>query len=171
MKFHICETELGWIGVVFTPAGLSATTLPHRLRDGALGEVLALGAREEAPESELNGPSAELRAGLADRLRRYARGEAVVFADALDFDGVSPFLRAVWEATRDIPHGQTASYGGLAARVGRPGAARAVGQAMARNRWPLVVPCHRVVAGDGSLGGYGGGLDMKERLLRLERGK
>ena len=164
MKFHICETELGWIGVVFTPAGLSATTLPHSLRDGALGEVLALGASEQAPESEL-------RAGLADRLRRYARGEAVVFADALDFDGVSPFLRAVWEATRDIPHGQTASYGGLAARVGRPGAARAVGQAMARNRWPIVVPCHRVVAGDGSLGGYGGGLDMKKRLLRLERRK
>jgi methylated-DNA-[protein]-cysteine S-methyltransferase len=163
MKFYICETELGWIGVVFTPAGLSATTLPHSLRDGALGEVLALDASEEAPEGELN--------GLADRLRRYARGEAVVFADALDFDGVSPFLRAVWEATRDIPHGQTASYGGLAARVGRPGAARAVGQAMARNRWPIVVPCHRVVAGDGSLGGYGGRPDMKERLLRLERGR
>jgi methylated-DNA-[protein]-cysteine S-methyltransferase len=164
MKFHICETELGWIGVVFTPAGLSATTLPHSLRDGALGEVLALSASAEAPESDL-------RAGLADRLRRYARGEAVAFADTLDFDGVSPFLRAVWEATRDIPHGQTVSYGGLAARVGRPGAARAVGQAMARNRWPIVVPCHRVVAGDGSLGGYGGRLDMKERLLRLERGQ
>src|SRR4030042_1625632 len=163
MKFHICETELGWIGVVFTPAGLSATTLPHSLRDGALGEVLALGASEEAPENDLD--------GLADRLRRYARGEAVVFADALDFDGVSPFLRAVWEATRDIPHGQTISYGGLAARAGRPGAARAVGQAMARNRWPIVVPCHRVVAGDGSLGGYGGRPDMKERLLRLERGR
>jgi methylated-DNA-[protein]-cysteine S-methyltransferase len=163
MKFRICETELGWIGVVFSPAGLSATTLPHRVRDGALGEVLALGASEEAPESEVN--------GLADRLRRYARGEAVAFADPLDFDGASSFLRAVWEATRDIPHGQTSSYGGLAARVGRPGAARAVGQAMARNRWPIVVPCHRVLAGDGSLGGYGGGLDMKERLLRLERGQ
>jgi len=162
MKFHICDTDLGWIGVVFSPAGLSATTLPHRLRDGALGEVLALGASEEAPEGELN--------GLADRLRSYGRGEAVAFPDALDFDGVSPFLRAVWEAAQDIPRGQTSSYGELAARVGRPGAARAVGQAMARNRWPIVVPCHRVVASDGGLGGYGGGLDMKKRLLRLERG-
>lgn len=161
MRFHICETELGWIGVVLSPAGLRATTLPHRLRDGALGEVLALGASEEAPEDELN--------GLAGRLRRYARGEPVAFADALDFEGVSPFLRAVWEATREIPRGQTCSYGELAARAGRPDAARAVGQAMARNPWPIIVPCHRVVASDGGLGGYGGGLDMKERLLRLER--
>lgn len=161
MRFHICETELGWIGVVMSPAGLRATTLPHRSRDGALGDVLALGASTEAPEAELN--------GLADRLRRYGRGEPVAFPDVLDFDGVSPFQRAVWQATRDIPRGQTCSYGELAARVGRPGGARAAGQAMARNPWPIVVPCHRVVASDGGLGGYGGGLDMKRRLLRLER--
>src|SRR4030042_5860344 len=130
MKFHICETELGWIGVVFTPAGLSATTLPHSLRDGALGEVLALGASEEAPENDLD--------GLANRLRRYARGEAVVFADALDFDGVSPFLRAVWEATRDIPHGQTVSYGGLAARGGGPRGAPAGGPAKGPHRPALL---------------------------------
>ena len=161
MRFHICETELGWIGVVISPAGLRAMTLPHRSRNDALGEVLALGASEEARESALN--------GLPDRLRRYGRGEAVAFPDALDFNGVSPFQRAVSEATRDIPRGQTCSYGELAARVGRPGGARAVGQAMAHNPWPIVVPCHRVVASDGGLGGYGGGLDMKERLLRLER--
>jgi methylated-DNA-[protein]-cysteine S-methyltransferase len=161
MRFYICETELGWIGVVMSPAGLRATTLPHTSRDGALGDVLALGANTEAPEAELN--------GLADRLRRYGRGEPVAFPDSLDFDGVSPFLRAVWQATRDIPRGQTCSYGELAARVGRPGAARAVGQAMAHNPWPIVVPCHRVVASDGGLGGYGGGLDMKKRLLSLER--
>jgi methylated-DNA-[protein]-cysteine S-methyltransferase len=161
MRFHICETELGWIGVVMSPAGLRATTLPHSSRDGALGDVLALGADTEAPEAELT--------GLADRLRRYGRGEPVAFPDTLDFDSVSPFQRAVWQATQDIPRGQTCSYGELAARVGRPGGARAVGQAMARNPWPIVVPCHRVVASDGGLGGYGGGLHMKERLLSLER--
>ncbi len=160
MRFHICETELGWIGVVLSPAGLRATTLPRATRDYALREVLALGAHEEARESELN--------GLADRLQRYARGEAVAFPESLDLRGVSPFLRAVWEATQSIPRGQTCSYAELAARVGRPGAARAVGQAMARNSWPIVVPCHRVVTTDGGLGGYGGGLEMKERLLRLE---
>lgn len=160
MKFHICETDLGWIGVVLSPAGLRAMTLPRKSRDDALRQVLAAGGREEALESELN--------GLADRLRRYARGEAVAFPEALDFQGASPFQRAVWEAARDIPRGQTCSYAELAARVGRPGAARAVGQAMARNRWPIVVPCHRVVASGGGLCGYGGGLDMKERLLRLE---
>ena len=160
MKFHICETELGWIGVVVSAAGLRAMTLPRESRDDALRQVLALGAREEAPESELN--------GLAERLRRYARGEAVAFPEALDFHGVSPFRRAVWEATREIPRGQTCSYADLAARVGRPSAARAVGQAMARNPWPIVVPCHRVVARGGGLCGYSGGLDTKERLLRLE---
>jgi methylated-DNA-[protein]-cysteine S-methyltransferase len=144
-----------------SPAGLRATTLPHRSRDGALGDVLALGANTEAPEAELN--------GLANRLRRYGRGEPVSFPDTLDFEGVSPFRRAVWEATRHILPGQTCSYGELAAQVGRPGAARAVGQAMARNPWPIIVPCHRVVASDGGLGGYGGGLDMKKRLLALER--
>jgi len=161
VKFHICETELGWIGVVVSPAGLRATTLPRRSREDALGEVLALGARVETPETELN--------GLAERLRRYARGEAVAFHDALDLHGVSPFQQAVSEAARDIPSGQTCSYGELAARAGRPGAARAVGQVMARNPWPIVVPCHRVVASGGGLGGYGGGLEMKRRLLRLER--
>lgn len=161
MKFHICETDLGWIGVITTQAGLRATTLPHALRDGALGDVLALGGTEEAPESALN--------GLADRLRRYARGEAVAFPDALDYDGAPPFWRAVWEAARTIPHGRTCSYGELAARAGRPGAARAVGQVMAHNPLPIVVPCHRVVASDGGLGGYGGGLDMKRRLLQLEQ--
>jgi methylated-DNA-[protein]-cysteine S-methyltransferase len=160
MRFHICETELGWIGVVMSPAGLRATTLPHSSRDGALGEVLALGGDVEAPESELD--------GLADRLRRYGRGEPVDFPDTLDFTGVPRFFRAVWETARDIPCGETCSYGELAARAGRPGAARAVGQAMARNPWPIIVPCHRVVASDG-LGGYGGGLHMKERLLNLER--
>jgi len=162
MKFHICETELGWIGIVMSPAGLRATTLPRDSREAALGEVLAIGADVEAPQSELN--------GLADRLRRYARGEAVAFPDVLDLQGVSPFQQAVSEAARDIPSGQTCSYGELAARAGRPGAARAVGQVMARNPWPIIVPCHRVVASGGGLGGYGGGgLEMKRRLLRLER--
>jgi O-6-methylguanine DNA methyltransferase len=74
--------------------------------------------------------------------------------------------RSGW--TREIPYGQTRSYGWLAARAGKPQAARAVGQAMAANPWPIIVPCHRVVSSNGHLGGYGGGLGMKERLLRLE---
>jgi len=74
----------------------------------------------------------------------------------------------VWELTRAIPRGHTRAYGEIAREVGSPGAARAVGQSMARNPWPVVVPCHRVVASDGSLTGFGGGLVMKRRMLEME---
>jgi methylated-DNA-[protein]-cysteine S-methyltransferase len=160
MKFSIIETALGWVGVMWSPSGLRAVTLPYTDREEALGEVLSLGAREEASDGALG--------DLPERLSRYARGEPVAFPDALDFSAATPFQRAVWEATREIPFGETRSYGWLAARVGRPQAARAVGQAMAGNRWALIVPCHRVVGSNGRMTGYGGGLDMKERLLLLE---
>jgi len=160
MRFRIVDTALGWLGLVLSPAGLRAVTLPRRDREAALAEVLALGAREEARDDEL--------ADLPERLRRYAQGQPVAFPDALDFSAATPFQRAVWHATQEIPYGRTRSYGWLAASAGRPRAARAVGQAMAANLWPIIVPCHRVVSSNGRLGGYGGGLDMKERLLRLE---
>jgi len=160
MKFCIIETALGWLGLVLSPAGLRAVTLPHRDRDAALAEVLALGAREEARDDEAG--------DLPERLRRYARGQPVPFPDALDFAAATPFQRAVWQAAQEIPRGQTRSYGWLATKAGKPRAARAVGQAMAANPWPIIVPCHRVVSSNGRLGGYGGGLDMKERLLLLE---
>ena len=160
MKSCIIKTALGWLGLVLSPAGLRAVTLPCRDRDAALREVLALGAREEARADELG--------DLPERLRRYARGEPVAFPIALDFSTATPFQRAVWQAAREIPHGQTRSYGWLAAKVGKPRAGRAVGQALAANPWPIIVPCHRVISSSGRLGGYGGGLDMKERLLRLE---
>ena len=148
------------MGLVSSRSGLRAVTLPRRDREAALREVLALGAGEEALDDDLG--------DLPERFRRYAGGEPVAFPDALDLSATTPFQRAVWQATREIPYGQTRSYGWLAARVGRPRAARAVGQAMAANPWPIIVPCHRVVSSDGRLGGYGGGLDMKERLLLLE---
>ncbi|MFN3763308.1 MAG: methylated-DNA--[protein]-cysteine S-methyltransferase, partial [Anaerolineae bacterium] len=85
----------------------------------------------------------------------------------LDLRG-TPFQRRVWEELRRVPYGQTVAYGELARRVGRPGAARAVGRAVGANPVPIIVPCHRVVGADGSLVGYGGGLEIKAALLRLE---
>ncbi|MGQ9572632.1 MAG: methylated-DNA--[protein]-cysteine S-methyltransferase [Dehalococcoidia bacterium] len=160
MRFCTVETALGWLGLVLGPDGLRAVTLPRRHKDEALSQVLALGARQGARADELG--------DLPDRFRRYARGERIAFPDRLDFAGATAFQRAVWQATREIPYGQRRSYGWLAARVGRPRAARAVGQAMAANPWPIIVPCHRVVSSNGRLTGFGGGLDMKERLLLLE---
>jgi methylated-DNA-[protein]-cysteine S-methyltransferase len=81
----------------------------------------------------------------------------------------SEWQKAVWLELTRIPYGETRSYGEIADRLGSPGAARAVGRANATNRLPLVVPCHRVIAADGTLGGFNGGLHLKERLLAHER--
>jgi AraC family transcriptional regulator of adaptative response/methylated-DNA-[protein]-cysteine methyltransferase len=94
---------------------------------------------------------------------------------AVPLDGVAiggtPFQRAVWSAARAIPAGETRTYAAIARAIGRPGTARAVGRALGANPVPLLVPCHRVVASDGTLGGFTGGLDLKARLLALEAAK
>ena len=87
------------------------------------------------------------------------------------FSGRRQFQHRVWEALRKIPYGSTCSYGEVAAAVGNPKASRAVGMANNRNPLPVLIPCHRVIGADGGLVGYGGGLDIKKKLLALERGK
>ncbi len=101
------------------------------------------------------------------QLQEYSAGVRREFDLPLALVG-SAWQKAVWRALTEIPYGETRSYGEIAASVGRPGAARAVGRANATNRLPLVVPCHRVIAADGTLGGFNGGLHLKERLLRHE---
>lgn len=109
------------------------------------------------------GPFAEARA----QLRAYFAGERPSFSLALAPSGTA-FQRAVWDALTAIPFGATCSYGELAARLGRPGAARAVGSANGCNPIAIVIPCHRVIGADGSLTGYGGGLPRKRWLLEHE---
>jgi O-6-methylguanine DNA methyltransferase len=114
-------------------------------------------------------PAAKKIAARAEReIREYLAGRRRRFTVPLDLSGLSPFHRRVLRAALRIPYGRTVTYSDLARRVGRPAAARAVGQAMARNPVPLVIPCHRVVAAGGGLGGYSGGLALKRRLLALE---
>ncbi|MDQ3361329.1 MAG: methylated-DNA--[protein]-cysteine S-methyltransferase [Actinomycetota bacterium] len=103
-----------------------------------------------------------------EELREYYAGERREFGLPLALVG-SEWQKAVWRELTRIPYGETRSYGEIADRLDRPGAARAVGRANATNRLPLVVPCHRVIAADGSLGGFNGGLHIKERLLEHER--
>lgn len=103
---------------------------------------------------------AQLDAYFSGRLRRFGLPLA---------PHGTPFQRAVWDALLQIPYGETSGYGELAARIGRPGAARAVGMANGRNPISIVVPCHRVVGAGGALTGYAGGLDAKRFLLDLER--
>lgn len=156
------KTGWGWIGLVMSSRGLAGLTLPQPTREDALQEMHA-----RWPDGE------EVEAGvfdaLVDQIRRYLAGEPVEFNVTLDWSGRSDFLRDVWQATRSIPYGETRTYAQLARAVGRPRAYRAVGRAMAINPIPFIVPCHRVVRSDGGLGGYAGGLDLKERLLKLEQ--
>jgi methylated-DNA-[protein]-cysteine S-methyltransferase len=105
------------------------------------------------------------------QLEAYFAGTRSAFELDVDLDPLAPFQRSVLEELRAVAYGRTETYGGLAARIGRPGAARAVGSALNRNPVPIVVPCHRVVGSDGRLVGYAGGLERKRRLLELEAGQ
>jgi methylated-DNA-[protein]-cysteine S-methyltransferase len=106
-------------------------------------------------------------APIVEQLRAYFAGELTGFELQLDLRG-TPFQRRVWAELQEIPYGETISYGELARRVGNPKASRAVGLANGRNPVAIVVPCHRVIGADGSLTGYGGGLDRKVWLLEHE---
>ncbi len=116
---------------------------------------------ERSPE-----PFVQVQAQLAE----YFAGERTEFEVPLAIDG-SAFERRVWQALRDIPYGETISYGELARRIGQPSAARAVGLANGRNPIAVIVPCHRVIGANGTLTGYGGGLERKRILLELESGQ
>lgn len=108
-------------------------------------------------------------ADARQQLGEYFEGRRRHFDVAVDLVG-SPFELLVWTALQDIPYGETASYGDIARRIGRPGAARAVGAANGRNPVSIIVPCHRVIGADSSLTGYGWGVERKAWLLDLERG-
>jgi methylated-DNA-[protein]-cysteine S-methyltransferase len=106
---------------------------------------------------------------ISANIGRYLEGEAVAFSLAyLDMDSCYAFQKRVLPAEADIPRGRVSAYGELAHRIGFPRAARAVGTALARNPFPIIIPCHRTVRSDGSLGGFGGGMNMKRALLEME---
>ena len=149
------ETPAGRFGVVATEAGVRAVLLPSpRLRRST--------PRGAAPAAEA------VAADAVTQLQEYLAGDRRELDFPLDWSLAGNGQRIVLETLRDIaPYGRVVTYGELARRSGCAGGARAVGQAMARNPLPLVVPCHRVVAA-GGLGGYGGGLPLKRRLLALE---
>jgi len=161
LDFTVFATSLGWVGVVISERGVVALNLPRPTLEAALARVHA-----EYPQARLL-PEDEV-AGVVAQIRQYLDGKRTNFQVALDLSGHTPFRRQVWETALRIPYGETRSYAWVAQQIGKPRAARAVGQALGANPVPLIVPCHRVLASDGSLGGYGGGLPLKERLLAIE---
>lgn len=168
------ETELGWTAIAERDEVLVGTVFGHASESQAteaLRRNLELSAAMLRPDVMEFTKQPRSIANIAERLTAYAAGEEVDFSDvAVGVRHLTDFGRRVVKACRRIPRGETRSYGELAAACGSPGAARAVGQVMARNRYPLVVPCHRVLAAGGLLGGFTApqGLAMKQRLLELE---
>jgi methylated-DNA-[protein]-cysteine S-methyltransferase len=152
--FRTIESPIG----VLTLAGRGGVLTHLLMTDQAHAPV------QDTWEPAPDGAFAEVVAQLG----AYFDGDLTDFDVDLELDG-TPFQREVWAALREIPYGETWSYGELAEHIGKPGAARAVGLANGRNPVAIIVPCHRVIGANGSLTGYGGGLPRKQHLLQLEQ--
>lgn len=137
-------------------------------RDGVLAGLYMDLQRHRPLDDTFGAPDPRPFTEVISQLEQYFAGQRTDFDVAVALAG-SPFQRTVWAALREIPYGETESYGQLAERIGSPGAARAVGLANGRNPIGIIVPCHRVVGATGNLTGYGGGLERKQYLLDFER--
>lgn len=161
-QYHLFQVTVGWVALLGSDKGLRRLSLKPTPQE-ALDEI------GTDLDRAVNEPASFLK--VQRQVESYLGGDAGALDDIeLDLSDTPPFFSAAWRACRQIPAGETRSYAWLAAAAGRPLAARAAGQAMARNRFALIIPCHRVIASDGDLRGYGGGgLKVKAGLLAKER--
>jgi len=157
----------GWIGLAASERGLRMLTLPVADRETAVRTL-----RGYYPDAPIV-PDDVTLLEVARQVRAYLAGELREFTVTLDLRGYTAFALAVWAAASRIAYGQTRTYRWIAEQAGGGGAGiyQAVGSALGANPVPLIIPCHRVVGSDGSLTGYAGGVEMKERLLALESGQ
>ena len=154
MNYAYLDTPIGTLLIAGDADAVHRITFPRR-------------GRAAKPEPDWQESQRGLVGEAVRQLREYFAGKRVDFDLPLAPQGTA-FQRSVWRQLQEIPYGETISYGELAKRVGNPKASRAVGSANGANPLPIVVPCHRVIAGDGTLGGFGGGLPTKQTLLALE---
>jgi methylated-DNA-[protein]-cysteine S-methyltransferase len=164
--FALFDTAVGHCGVVWGARGLLAVQLPEARLAETRAHLL-----ERFPDAKET-PAPPVVARAIDRIVTLLRGEVADLSQIeLDMSGVPAFHRRVYEHARTIAPGATISYGEIATRIGSPGAARAVGQALGRNPFAIVVPCHRVLAAGGKIGGFSanGGIDTKRKMLNIER--
>lgn len=159
MRYAVFQTPLGWVAARAGKKGIGRLTPPVRSRRAALSLLGKLDSSREVPDAFRS---------LEQDLRAYLEGRIVSFSYPIDMDGLTPFQRQVLRMVATIPYGETRSYSWVAQATGKPAAQRAVGQALAANPLPLLIPCHRVIGKDGDLGGYTGGVKLKRRLLELE---
>ena len=169
MQYAIFRTNWGYFAIAGVDGVLSRTCLPVANRQAAERELL----KPLQPTREAMQLDDSFLPDLQERIAAYFEGENIDFSTdpAVSLDGLSPFDRKVLLTCRRIAPSETTTYGDLAVRIGHPGAARAVGSALARNPIPLIIPCHRVLRTDGNLGGFSapGGITTKQNLLRHER--
>lgn len=171
------DSQLGHMALATVDGEVAGLSFGHATADRALRSLKAFHSHSGRTllgraVQDHSGAAIRLAERVTGLLQEFAEGEPVDFTDIpVSHDGLTTFQKQVVAACRAIPWGQTISYGELAAEVGHPGAARAVGTVMRKNRVPLIVPCHRVLASGGRLGGYSApsGLKMKHRLLALEK--
>lgn len=168
LAYTLFATPIGACGIAWSERGIVALQLPEATRTGTSARLLR--HRPDAREAE---PPPSVRAAI-DAIVALLQGEAVDLGDVeLDETGIPEFQRRVYAAARDIAPGATLTYGEIARRLGEPGAARAVGQALGCNPFAIIVPCHRVLAANGQIGGFsaGGGAATKRRMLAIERAR
>jgi O-6-methylguanine DNA methyltransferase len=158
----VFRTPWGWMGVSETTKGIDAVVLPKASRQAVLSELQATSAARL--DAQVSSRLREARAQLTD----YLAGTRRSFDLSLDLSRGTSFQQKVWRALRRVSYGQLRSYQWVAVRVGGRQYARAVGNAVGANPMPIVIPCHRIVAQDTSLGGFSGGLPTKRKLLTLE---
>lgn len=166
--YTVFDSEIGPCGIAWGPRGIVGLQLPEGSADATRARLV-----RRFPEANQASPPADVQAAI-DGIVVLLRGETVDLGFiALDLDDTPDFERRVYEAAREIPVGATATYGDIARLIGEPGAARAVGQALGANPFPIVVPCHRVLAADGKAGGFSahGGIEMKFRILAIEKAR
>ncbi|HTO68723.1 MAG TPA: methylated-DNA--[protein]-cysteine S-methyltransferase [Myxococcota bacterium] len=162
LSTSVVETPLGALRVAVTEDGVARVALPHSSGSGFAGWLRSVFADAERV------PWLPLADKLAQELTEYFAGRRREFSVPLDPRGTE-FQRAVWRAIAAIPYGRTKTYAEIARAAGRARAVRAAGSATGANPLPILVPCHRVIAAQGKLGGFSGGLDAKRRLLALEK--
>lgn len=163
LRYHRFDTPLGRCGIAWTERGVARVQLPDDRERRAVERLESRGGVASAPPPPIE--------ETVRRIARHLGGDPQDFTNvALDLEGVAEFPRRVYAAARAVPAGRTATYGEIAQRIGAPGEQRAVGQALGANPIPLIVPCHRIVASGGGIGGFSapGGALTKTRLLALE---
>ena len=169
LRLAVFPTQCGWFGLLGNGNQVQALTIGHSSADEVrrrIGQLLPRNS-DESSEIEDEDWSPQLRR----QLERYASGDKIGFTDVdVVLPGTTPFQQRVLALTRQIEYGHVLSYGELAREAGRPGAARAVGNVMASNRIPIIIPCHRVVAAGGGWGGFSApqGVSLKQHLLEME---